>query len=108
MLYANHGELEAHARVPYASRAGVVLGQMASLLGVWIVYVALRLRLSKRARIGAGSLGAALSLAPIAIYGVSPLPALVLACVLAVLSLRHEIRGAVERVRASKPAEQNG
>jgi len=108
MLYANHGELEAHVRVAYASRGGVALGQMASLLGVWIVYLAVRLRLAKRARIAAGSLGAALLLTPIAIYGVSPLPALVLACALAALSFRHEIRRAAERVRASKPAEQNG
>jgi hypothetical protein len=108
MLYANHGELEAHVRVAYASRGGVALGQMASLLGVWIVYLAVRLRLAKRARIAAGSLGAALLLTPIAVYGVSPLPALVLACALAALSFRHEIRRAAERVRASKPAEQNG
>jgi hypothetical protein len=108
MLYANHGELEAHVRVAYASRGGVALGQMASLLGVWIAYLAVRLRLAKRARIAAGSLGAALLLTPIAVYGVSPLPALVLACALAALSFRHEIRRAAERVRASKPAEQNG
>jgi hypothetical protein len=108
MLYANHGELEARARIPYASRGGVALGQMASLLGVWIVYLALRLKLAKRARIAAGSLAAVLTLIPVAIYGVSPLPALLLACALAVLSLRHEIRRAAERLRASKPAEQNG
>jgi hypothetical protein len=108
MLYANHGELEAHVRVPYASRGGVVLGQMASLLGVWILYVAVRLRLAKRARIAAGSLGAALALAPIAIYGVSPLPALGLAGALAVFSLRHELKRGVERIRAAKTVAENG
>jgi hypothetical protein len=108
MLYANHGDFEARARVPYASKGGVALGQMASLLGVWIVYLALRLKLAKRVRIAVGSLGAALTLTPVAIYGVSPLPALVLASALAVLSLRHEIRSAAGRLRASKPAEQNG
>jgi len=84
--------------VAYASRAGVALGQMASLLGVWIVFVAVRLKLAKRAKIAAGSLGTLLALTPIATYGVSPLPALVLACALAALSFRHEIRRAVERV----------
>jgi hypothetical protein len=81
---------------------------MAILLGVWLVYLALRFRLSKRARIAAGSLGAAFTLTPVVVYGVSPLPALVLACALLVLSLRHEIRRAADRIRASKPAEQNG
>ena len=108
MLYANHGELEARVRVPYASTGGVALGQIASLLGVWMVYLALRFQFAKRGRIAAGSLGAVLTLTPLAIYGVSPLPALVLACALAVLSLRHEIRRVAERIRASKPAEQNG
>jgi hypothetical protein len=108
LLYANHGELEAHARVPYASRRGVTLGQMASLLGVWIVYVALRLRLGKRARIAAGSLGVLIALCPVAIYGASPLPALVLASALVGLSLRHELKRAVQRLRAARTAEENG
>jgi hypothetical protein len=108
MLYANHGDLEARARVPYASRGGVALGQAASLLGVWLVYLALRSKVSRRTRIAAGSLGSVLTLTPVAVYGVSPLPALVLACALAVLSLRHEIKRTAARLRASKPAEQNG
>ena len=94
--------------MPYASKGGVALGQIASLLGVWMIYLALRFKLPKRARIAVGSLGAALMLTPFAIYGVSPLPALVLAGALLALSLRQEIRRAAERLRASKPAEQNG
>ena len=108
MLYANHGELEARARVPYASRGGVTLGQIASLLGVWIVYVAVRLRLGKRARIAAGSLGVLIALCPVAIYGASPLPALFLASALVGLSLRHELKRAVQRLRAARTAEENG
>jgi hypothetical protein len=91
--------------VPYASGAGVALGQLASLLGVGIVFAALRFGLSKRTRIAAGSLGAVLALAPMAVYGVTLVPALVLAGALAVFSLRNEIRRAFERRRA---VEENG
>jgi hypothetical protein len=105
MLYANHGEVEARVRIPYASKAGVALGQMASLLGVWIVFAALRFGLPKRPRIVLGSFGALISLAPMAVYGVSPLPSMVLAGALAVLSFRQEIKRAFERRR---PVEQNG
>jgi hypothetical protein len=105
MLYANHGDVVARVRVPYASGAGVALGQLASLLGVGIVFAALRFGLSKRTRIAAGSLGAVLALAPMAVYGVTLVPALVLAGALAVFSLRNEIRRAFERRRA---VEENG
>ncbi|HJS75382.1 MAG TPA: hypothetical protein VJ921_13915, partial [Vicinamibacteria bacterium] len=91
MLYANHGENEGRVRLPYASRAGVALGHMASLLGVWILYAALQLLVGKRARVGAGVLGGTLVLVPVVLYGVSPLPGLLLACGLAVVRYRHEI-----------------
>jgi hypothetical protein len=105
MLYANHGDVEARVRVPYASRAGVALGQMASFLGVWIVFAALRFGLARRAKLAAGALGALLTLVPTMVYGISPLPAIVLAAALAVFSLRHEIRRAFERRRS---VEENG
>ncbi len=105
MLYANHGENEARVRLPYASRAGVALGHLASLLGVWVLYAAFRFVLGKRPRIGAATLGAALILVPVVLYGVSPIPSLVLAATLAVVTYRHEIRRGLERRR---PAEQNG
>ncbi|MGH9389960.1 MAG: hypothetical protein ACRD1Z_10115, partial [Vicinamibacteria bacterium] len=105
MLYANHGELEAHVRLPYASRAGVALGQMASLLGVWILYVSIRLMASGRPRLAVGALGTVLAFAPLFVYGASPLPALVLAFALTVFSLRHQIQRGLERRRT---VEQNG
>jgi len=108
MLYANHGELEARARVPYASRGGVVLGQIASLLGVWMVYLALRFQFAKRARIAAGGLGVLIAICPVAVYGVSPLPALVLGSAFAGFSLRHELKRAVATLRAARTAEENG
>jgi hypothetical protein len=53
-------------------------------------------------------LGAALALAPRGVYGVSPIPALVLAAAHAGVSYRHEIKVAFERLRAAKTVEQNG
>jgi len=105
MLYANHGDVETRVRVPYASRAGVILGQLVSLLGVGIVFAAFRFGISRRARIAVCSFGALLALVPMAVYGVSPVPALVLAAALAVLALRHEIKRSLE---GGKPVEQNG
>jgi hypothetical protein len=105
MLYANHGDIEARVRVLYASRAGVALGQLGSLLGVWIVFAALRFGLPRRARIAVASSGGLLALVPMVVYGVSPVPALLLAVALVVLAFRHEIR---RRLEGAKPAEQNG
>ncbi len=99
LLYANHGENEARVRLPYASRAGVALGHMASLFGVWVLFAAFRSVLAKRARIGAMCLGAALMLVPVVLYGVSPVPALVLGGALAAFTYRHEIRRGLERRR---------
>jgi hypothetical protein len=81
---------------------------MASLLGVWILFLSIRLKLGKRPRLVLGSFGTALALAPLVVYGVSPIPALVLAAALAGVSYRHEIRVALERLRAAKTVEQNG
>jgi hypothetical protein len=105
MLYANHGDNEGRVRLPYASRAGVTLAHLVCLFGVWLLYAALRFVREKRTRIGALSLGALLVLVPIVVYGVSPLPALLLGSALGAVTYRREIRAAFER---RKTVAQNG
>jgi hypothetical protein len=117
MLYANHSGregAEAYVSIPYASRAGALLGQLVSLFGVWVAFVAIRLwvgkdeRFGNRTTIAAGAFGALLILAAVGVYGVSPVPAFVLAVALAFFSGRQELRRFLERRRPSKAAEQNG
>jgi hypothetical protein len=116
-LYANHSGregAEAYVSIPYASSAGALLGQLASLFGVWVAFVAIRLWAAKDARFGkwtklaAGAFGALLTIAAVGVYGVSPAPAFVLAIALAGLSGRQELKRFFERLRPSKAAEQSG
>lgn len=94
MLYANQEGLEAYVSVPYASRRGALLGQMASLIGVWMAFVAIRLwiskdeRFSKGTKLAAGAVGALLTIVAVGHYRMSAVPALVLALALAALSPR--------------------
>jgi hypothetical protein len=115
-LYANHSGpegAEAYVSIPYASRAGALVGQMVSLFGVFVAFLAIRLwvgkdeRFAKRTKIAAGAFGALITLAAVGVYGVSPVPAFVLAIALAGLSGRQELRRFFERRRPAKPAEQN-
>ncbi len=108
MLYANHGEVQARVRVPYASRRGVLLGHLACLLGVWFLFLAIRLELAKWLKVGLGSLGATLALTPVVVYGVSLVPALILAGALTGVYFRQEIKSAFERIRAAKSVVQEG
>jgi hypothetical protein len=121
MLYANHGDLDAIVSIPYTSRGGAAFGQIVSLLGVFLAYVALRLGRAREGysmgtKLGCAFAAALLLLVPIAIYGVSATPALVLASALALLSARPELRRFFERLRSWKRTnagqeleqEQNG
>jgi hypothetical protein len=104
MLYANHGDLEARVRIPYASSAGVALGQLASVLGAVMGFAAIRGALSRRLRISMVSLAAALVFAPSLVYGASPFPAFLLAGALAGFRYRQRIRGAFERRKMAEDA----
>jgi hypothetical protein len=105
MLYANHGDIEARVRIPYASRAGFALAQLASLLGVFLLYQAYRLSRKPPIRIAIGVAGAVLFFAPAAVFGASLLPGLVLAGGLALHAHRHEVSRFFYRSRA---AAENG
>jgi hypothetical protein len=105
MLYANHGDIEARVRIPYASRAGIALAQLASLIGVGLLYAALRLWRNRPIRIGTGVLGAVLFFAPAAVFGASLLPGLVLAGALALYAHRQEVRRVFFR---GQPIRDNG
>jgi hypothetical protein len=104
MLYPNHGDVDAYVTLPYRSRAGTALGQIVSLVGVFLSFVAVRVRAKKRLRLAAAGAGLVLLLAPVTLYGVGGLPALVLATALGLLSGRQELRRLFERIRRSRPA----
>ncbi len=114
MLYANHGDLDASVSIPYTSRGGAAFGQIVSLLGIFLAFVTLRLWRAKEARysiqtkLATAAAAALLVLVPVGVYGVSSTPALVLALALLVLSVRPELKRALDRFRSSRTAEQNG
>jgi hypothetical protein len=116
MLYANHGDVDAYVSIPYTSRSGAALGEIVSLLGIFLAFVALKIwrasepRLPFGPKVGAATaaVAALLVLVPIAVYGVSATPALVLALALVLLSARPELKRALERLRSSRIVEQKG
>ncbi|HEY7818907.1 MAG TPA: hypothetical protein VIG29_11855, partial [Vicinamibacteria bacterium] len=92
-------------RIPYASRAGIALAQLASLAGVSLLYAAVRFWRKRSIRIGAAVAGVVLFLAPAAVFGASLLPGLVLAGALALYAHRQEVRRVFFR---GQPIRDNG
>jgi hypothetical protein len=114
MLYANHGDVDAYVSIPYTSRGGAALGEIVSLLGIFLAFVALKIwrasepRFPVPAKLGAAGGAALLVLVPIAGYGVSATPALVLTVALVLLSARPELKRGLERLRSVRTVEQKG
>ena len=111
-LYANQGDVEAYASIPYATTAGSALGQLVSLLATALIWVGVwslvtkSERLPHRVQIAMAAAGALVLIVAVSAYHVSATPAL-LASVLAGAGLASpHARRAVERFRASRTAEQ--
>ena len=112
-LYANQGDVEAYASIPYATTAGTALGQLVSLLATALIWVGLWSLVTKserfphRVQIAIAAAGALVLVTAVGAYHVSATPAL-LATVLAGAGLATpHARRALERFRASRTAEQN-
>lgn len=112
-LYANQGDVEAYASIPYATKAGTALGQFVSLLATALIWIGLWFlvtkseRLAHRLQIAMAAAGALVLVVAVGAYHVSATPAL-LASVLAGAGLATpHARRALERLRASRTAEQS-
>ena len=112
-LYANQGDVEAYASIPYATTAGTALGQLVSLLAAALIWVGLwslvtkSERLPHRVQITMAAAGGLVLIVAVGAYHVSATPAL-LASVLAGAGLATpHARRSLARLRASGTAEQN-
>lgn len=112
-LYANQGDVEAYASIPYATTAGTALGQLVSLLAAALIWVGLwslvtkNERLPHRVQITMAAAGGLVLIVAVGAYHVSATPAL-LASVLAGAGLATpHARRTLARLRASGTAEQN-
>lgn len=117
-LYANQANVEARVAIPYASRTGAALGQLASLMGIsmlWLGAVLLAVRstrIARSAQIALTGFGALVLLVALFVYNVSAGPALVISLLFGLSAAFVKARPWLEQLRkaqeATKTAEQNG
>jgi hypothetical protein len=84
---------------------GTALGQILSLAGTFLLFLAVRTRMPRTLVLAIAGVGIPLVLVPIAAYGVGALPALVLAAALGIKEGRHELLRFVDTLRRPKAAE---
>ncbi len=113
-LYANQGDVEAFASVPYTTASGTALGQLVSLLatgllwlGAWMLATKSE-RVHQRAQIAFVASGALLLIFAVGVYRVSATPSLFASLLIAgALAMPYAKRG-LDKLKESKTIEQNG
>ena len=113
-LYANQGEVEAFASIPYTTASGTALGQLVSLLAtgfIWFggwLFVTKSEKLHQRGQIAVIAGGTVLLVLAVGVYHVSAAPSLFASLIAAGVVAMPRARRALDKFRESRTLEQNG
>lgn len=113
-LYANQGDVEAFASVPYTTASGTALGQLVSLVAtglIWFggwLFVTKSERLRQRGQIAVIAGGSLLLMLAVGVYHVSAAPSLFASLIAAGVIAMPRARRALDKFRESRTVEQNG
>ena len=113
-LYANQGDVEAFASVPYTTASGTALGQLVSLLAtglIWFggwLFVTKSEKLHQRGQIAVIAGGSLLLVLAVGVYHVSAAPSLFASLIATGVIAMPHARRALDKLRESRTVEQNG
>ena len=113
-LYANQGDVEAFASIPYTTASGTALGQLVSLLAtdfIWFggwLFVTKSEKLHQRGQIALMAGGGALLVLAVGVYHVSAAPSLFASFITAGVVAMPRARRALDKFRESRTVEENG